>query len=259
MKIQTSVLVLTISSIIAPSYGFTSPSRAVVDTNTIQTTCSRRSSLSSTVIDESLFLDEADALSKLGFPLSEEQLITKAKEFISANQGVGNPDLLASDFSFMGPVVGGPSGLDRESYLEAVGGFNLKDAFPDLNPRFHHFRADPMDAGRVWFTSVASGTDNGTGFLGKKPTEKSFMTPPQACSLKFNEEGRAIKYTIGHVMERSLGNTGGLGGVFGPAFALGNPLPFPEAQPYKPSIRYRMIMSIGRLASYLKKRKEKKD
>eukprot|EP00579_Thalassiosira_antarctica_P005422 CAMPEP_0201884956 /NCGR_PEP_ID=MMETSP0902-20130614/17643_1 /ASSEMBLY_ACC=CAM_ASM_000551 /TAXON_ID=420261 /ORGANISM="Thalassiosira antarctica, Strain CCMP982" /LENGTH=259 /DNA_ID=CAMNT_0048413977 /DNA_START=32 /DNA_END=811 /DNA_ORIENTATION=+ len=209
---------------------------------------------SSAVIDESLFLDEADALSKLDFPLSEVELTTKVKEFLSAGQGVERPELLAEEFSFMGPVVGGSSGLDREAYLEAVGGFKIKDAFPDLNPRFHHFRADPLDAGRIWFTSVASGTDNGKGFLGNKPTGKSFMTPPQACSLKFNNEGKAIKYTIGHVMERSLGNTGGLGGIFGPAYAIGKALPFPEAQPYKPSKRYRMIQLIGRIASSLKKK-----
>ena len=70
-----------------------------------------------------------------------------------------------------------------------MGGFDLKAAFPDLNPRFHHFRLDPLDAGRVWFTSVASGTDAGSGFLGGKPTGKAFRTPPQACSLKFNAEG----------------------------------------------------------------------
>ena len=50
-----------------------------------------------------------------------------------------------------------------------MGGFDLKAAFPDLNPRFHHFRVDPLDAGRVWFTSVASGTDSGSGFLGGPP------------------------------------------------------------------------------------------
>ena len=58
-----------------------------------------------------------------------------------------------------------------------MGGFNLKEAFPDLNPRFHHFRLDPLDAGRVWFTSQASGTDKGSGFLGNQPTGKSFSTP----------------------------------------------------------------------------------
>ena len=72
-----------------------------------------------------------------------------------------------------------------------MGGFNLKEAFPDLNPRFHHFRLDPLDAGRVWFTSQASGTDKGSGFLGNQPTGKSFSTPPQACSLKFDEAVRS--------------------------------------------------------------------
>lgn len=213
---------------------------------------------SSPLLDDSIFLNEAESLAKLNFPTSEAELITKAKEFLSAGQGVERPELLDATFAFMGPVVGGSDGLGREGYLDAVGGFNLKDAFPDLNPRFHDFRADKLDGGRVWFTSVASGTDNGIGFLGNKPTGKSFRTPPQACSLKFNEEGKAIKYTIGHVMERSLGNTGGLGGIFGPAYAIGKPLPFPEAHPYKPSKRFRLINLIGNFAGKLKKLQEAK-
>jgi len=249
---KTATFVTIIATRVTPSLGFTSIRAGDTRVNGIL-------SSSANLIDESLFLNEEDALSKLNFPLSEATLITKTKEYLSAGQGVERPDLLASDFTFMGPVVGGPSGLNREAYLEAVGGFQIKDAFPDLNPRFHDFRADKLDAGRVWFTSVASGTDNGSGFLGNKPTGKSFMTPPQACSLKFNEEGKATKYTIGHVMERSLGNTGGLGGIFGPAYAIGKGLPFPEAQPYKPSKRYRLIQLVGRLASSAKKRKEKKD
>jgi len=181
-----------------------------------------------------------------------------------------------------------------------------KAAFPDLNPRFHHFRADPLDAGRVWFTSQASGTDgavrptthsqlhtqiswnktspsklvslrhsrtrsdatpscngrqasgtdSGSGFLGGKPTGKAFSTPPQACSLKFDDSGLAIKYTIGHVMERSLGNTGGLGGIFGPAYAIGRPLPFPEARPWRPSKRYRLLQAVGQFVTFLNERKK---
>jgi len=204
MRFQTT-FALAITCV-SPSLGFsTIPSRHGMSTkpnsllNRFEST-SGDEDASSAVIDASMFFDEAVALAELNFPLSEGELETKAKEFLSAGQGVERPELLGSEFTFMGPVVGGPSGLDRESYLEAVGGFNIKDAFPDLNPRFHHFRADPLDAGRIWFTSVASGTDNGKGFLGNKPTGKSFMTPPQACSLKFNKEGKAIKYTIGHVV-----------------------------------------------------------
>lgn len=262
MRFQTT-LALTVSYI-SPSLCFNTipPSRHVTaaKTNSLLTRFESTTGGENTpvaAIDASLFFDEAVALAELNFPLSEAELETKAKEFLSANQGVDRPELLAPEFTFMGPVVGGSSGLDRGSYLEAVGGFKIKDSFPDLNPRFHHFRADPLDAGRIWFTSVASGTDDGTGFLGNKPTGKSFMTPPQACSLKFNEEGEAIKYTIGHVMERSLGNTGGLGGIFGPAYAIGKPLPFPEAQPYKPSKRFRLLNLVGRIATRLKKRSEK--
>ena len=58
-------------------------------------------------------------------------------------------------------------------------------------------------------------------------------------------------------MERSLGNTGGLGGIFGPAYAIGKALPFPEAQPYRPSKRYRMIQLIGKVSNTLQKRKKK--
>lgn len=205
--------------------------------------------------DDPMFLDEVAAIDAQSFPIGEAALIAKAKEYLYFGQGTAKPELLAPEFVFMGPFVGGADGLPRKDYLEAVGGFNLKAAFPDLDPRFHHFRLDPLDAGRVWFTSQASGTDIGTGFLGNAPTRKRFETPPQACSIKFNEEGLVVKYTIGHVMERSIGNTGGLGGIFGPAYAIGKPLPFPEAQPWKPSKRYRMLQLIGRLVAKLNQKK----
>jgi len=210
-----------------------------------------------TIASDPMFLDEAKALANQDFPFTEAKLVGMAKTYLYYGQGVAKPELLAPDFIFMGPFVGGAGGLPREEYLKAVGGFNLKDAFPDLDPRFHHFRADPLDAGRVWFTSQASGTDKG-GFLGNTPTGKTFNTPPQACSLKFNAEGLAVKYTIGHVMERSVGNTGGLGGIFGPAYAIGKPLPFPEARPWKPSKRYRALMLVGKLAGKLSEMRAEK-
>lgn len=200
-----------------------------------------------------LFIDEDAALEAQDFRFSEEQLISMTKHFLSLDGGIKRPEVLAEDMVFMGPFVGGPSGLPRAEYLKAVSGFNIKAAFPDLDPGFHHFRADPLDVGRVWFTSTASGTDTG-GFLGNEPTGKRFETPPQACSVKFNDEGKVVKYTIGHVMERSVGNTGGLGGIFGPAYAIGKGLPFPEARPWKPSKRYRMLMVVGNLLSKLKRK-----
>jgi len=217
-----------------------------------------QAAVDSAISSDPMFLDEAALLAEAAFPIDEATLIEKAKEFLFYGQGVEKPELLSESFCFMGPFVGGADGLPKVDYLKAVGGFDIKKAFPDLNPRFHHFRADPLDPGRIWFTSQASGTDNGAGFLGNKPTGKSFATPPQACSLKFSEDGLVTKYTIGHVMERSIGNTGGLGGIFGPAYAIGKPLPFREARPWKPSKRYKALMLVGRLLTWLNNRKQAK-
>ena len=212
-----------------------------------------------TITSNPMFLDESAALIAASFPIDESILVEKAKTFLYYAQGVEKPEMLSESFVFMGPFVGGEGGLPKADYLKAVGGFEIKKAFPDLNPRFHHFRADPLDPGRIWFTSQASGTDAGEGFLGNKPTGKAFLTPPQACSIKFNAEGEVTKYTIGHVMERSIGNTGGLGGVFGPAYAIGKPLPFREANPWKPSLRYRALMQVGKLLTWLNDRKASRD
>mmetsp|Transcript_80898 Transcript_80898/g.152921 ORF Transcript_80898/g.152921 Transcript_80898/m.152921 type:complete len:252 (+) Transcript_80898:33-788(+) len=208
------------------------------------------------VADNPMFLDEEAELAKAAFPISAPDLILKAKEYLANGQGVDAPDMLAEDFEFMGPVVGP---LTKDAYLKAVGGFKLPDAFPDFSPAFHHFRVDPFEGDRVWFTSRATGTDTGSGFLGNKPTGKSFETPPQTCSVKFNAEGKVVRYTIGYVNDRALGNTGGLGGIFGPAYALGNGLPFREAQPYKPSFRYKFFQQVGAFVTWLQDRQKKKD
>ena len=48
-------------------------------------------------------------------------------------------------------------------------------------------------------------------------------------------------------MDRQLGNTGGLGGVFGLFYAIGKPLPFPEANPWRMSKRYQFFNWLGRI------------
>ena len=68
-----------------------------------------------------------------------------------------------------------------------------------------------------------------------EPTGKRVEMTHQTNSLTFNEKGQVTKYTIGYAMDKDLGNTGGLGGIFGILYALGKPLPFPEAQPWRKS------------------------
>jgi len=42
-----------------------------------------------------------------------------------------------------------------------------------------------------------------------------------------------------------VGNTGGLGGLYGVLYAIGRPLPFPEAQPWKKSPQYALFQAVG--------------
>jgi hypothetical protein len=190
-------------------------------------------------------VDAAALLEGQAFPIKPEALIDMAKSYLTSDfiaQGESMSD--AGDFQFLGPVVGP---LSKEAYLKAIASFDVYSIFPDINPRYYGFTADPFDAGRVWAISRGIGSNPESG--------KSFEAPPQAVSVTFNEAGKVVKFTIGHVMDVSVGNTGGLGGLFGPLYAVGKGLPFREAQPYKPSLRYRAFNFIGSLASKFSEKK----
>jgi len=189
-------------------------------------------------------VDEAAKFANSSFPIAPEVLIKLAKVFLAYDQGVGRPEMLAENFEFAGPVVGP---LSKAAFLKAVGGFDFKSAFPDFNPEFHHFRVDPFEPSRVWMTARGYGTNTvaGTNPLFNKATGKKYVNPPQACSLKFNSDGLVEQYTIGYVMDRRIGNTGGLGGIYGILYAIGKPLPFPEARPWKMSWQYGLFTKLG--------------
>ena len=119
-------------------------------------------------------------------------------------------------------------------------GFDLLTAFPDLNSQFHFIRVDPWDHNRVWWHTRTVATNTGP-LIGQEPTNKKVELPPQANSLTFNEEGKVTQLTIGYVLDRRVGNTGGLGGAFGIFYGVGLGLPFPEGQPFSPSPQFRIF------------------
>lgn len=198
-------------------------------------------------------VDEAAALAKTPFAIAPADLIKSAKVFLAYDQGVSAPQLLAEDFKFRGPVVGP---LGRDEYLAAAGSVDFAGAFPDATPEWHHFRIDPFEPNRVWMTARGQGTNSGeagSSSLFHTPTGLSYVNPPTACSLTFTAKGQVLQYTIGHVMDRAIGNTGGLGGIYGILYAIGKPLPFPEAKPWRKSLRYRLFHRLGRALQGFKK------
>lgn len=182
---------------------------------------------------------------------SPEELISIAKRFLLTSQGLGGePALLAQDFTFEGPVVGP---LNKEEFVKAIGSVDFATAFPNWIPQFYGFFVDPLeeDQNRVWYTARGCGANEGPlPPFAPEATGRAVVNPPQVCSLTVDHAtGLITKYTIGYVVDRTVGNTGGLGGLYGILFALGKPLPFPEAQPWKMSWQYGLFQKLGSLLS----------
>ncbi|CAE7330397.1 unnamed protein product, partial [Symbiodinium sp. KB8] len=187
---------------------------------------------------------EGDMIASHKFPIPAEELIQRTKLYLAKNQyGIKEPDMLAEDFEFVGQVIGP---LDKATFIRQLGQFDLLVAFPDVKVRWHHFRVDPYDASRVWFTGRSMGTNLGAvPPLISEATNKAYESPPEACSLRFNEQGQVVEYTAGYVMDRRQGNTGGRGGLLGPLYAIGKGFPFPEAQPYEWSWQRKLFTWLG--------------
>lgn len=207
--------------------------------------------------------DEAALLAQSTFPIKPDDLIRKCKDVIIAQSGIqdGSIDesIYADTFRFCAPFVGGPTpaapedpmpGLDKAAYLSALRGFDLLTAFPDMNNQYHRFYVDPFEPNRVWFQTRCFATHTGE-LLGKPATGKKLELPPQSFSMVFNEQGQVTVFNVGYVVDRTVGNTGGLGGAFGFFWATGNALPFPECEPFKGSLQLRSLGLLQKLQKML--------
>merc|ERR1712087_584420 len=162
--------------------------------------------------------------------------------------GTFGPKMMDETFEFCAPVVGP---LSKEEYLGALESFKLTEAF-DINSRVYNIHVDPFEFNRVWYMTRPLAKHVGTCF-GKEATGKELVQPPQANSFTFNEEGKVTQMTVGYVMDRRVGNTGGLGAAFGYFYGIGKPLPIPECQPYKRSKRFAFLNAINRFLGSMRK------
>merc|ERR1712217_940812 len=162
----------------------------------------------------------------------------------------GCNSLLSDDFQFVGPIVGP---LDKTEFINAFGSFKLKDAVPDIKDN-SWFQVDPLEPNRVWWFSRTTGTHTGVLKFGTAypPTGRAISLPPQAQSMLFKEDGKCYTITVGYCMDKRIGNTDGVGGVFGILKAVGKPLPFPEGKAlYNPSLRIDGLEHIAQAAKGL--------
>jgi len=189
------------------------------------------------VCSETHILDEEVMLNNSDFPIKPTDLIERCKVVIRNQFGAKNPKILSEDFQFIFPVVGP---LPKREFLEAFSSFKVEEAFSG-SYNYFGFNVDPMEPNRVWFFSRSALIHSGVLHFGSKqltPTSKTVVSPPQVLSMSFNRDGECYKLTGGYSVDRTVGNTGGLGAVFGLIHAIGGSLPFPEGKPWKPSLRW---------------------
>jgi len=192
------------------------------------------------VVSEENILNESLMLSRSKFPIKPADLVQRCKNIVHQQFGAKQPDLLSEDFQFIFPVVGP---LTKKEFTAAFSSFKVEEAFTG-SYNYFGFHVDPTEPNRVWFFSRGVLTHSGVLLFGAmkiQPTGKTVVGPPQVLSMSFNTEGLCYKFTGGYSVDRTVGNTGGLGGVFGLIHAIGGSLPFPEGQPWQPSLNYELF------------------
>ncbi len=205
-----------------------------------------------TVLSDPMFIEPLSGTSSpngIKDGKTPDELIAIAKRFLVTSKGLGgDPNMLADSFQFEGPVVGP---LSKDAFVKAIGSVDFDTAFPNWTPQFYGFFVDPLeeDGNRVWYTAKGYGVNEGPLLpFAPEATNLTVENPPQVCSITIDHKtGLITRYTIGYVTDRNVGNTGGLGGLYGILYALGKPLPFPEAQPWKQSWQYSFFQKIGSL------------
>lgn len=150
--------------------------------------------------------------------------IQVAKQWVQSGCGLEDPSLMADDFKFLDPLRGTQS---KKAYLAGLEKLDLQSAFPDLDLRAHDFRVDRDDPTKVWFTTRVLGTHKYPLTLGGEeiaPTGIKMQLPPESNCV--NIVGGKVVRAVGGgiVLDRSVGNSRGLGGVYGVAAALGRPV-----------------------------------
>lgn len=117
-------------------------------------------------------------------------------------------------------------------------------------PNRFGFVCDPVEPGRVWWITRPTGTFT-QPFFGAEPDGRRIETPPQSMGVVFEASGKVRQINVGAVIDRTAGNTAGLGGLFGFLWFVGKAPPAPEYQPYRRSWQFRLLSAAAPLLTKL--------
>jgi hypothetical protein len=120
----------------------------------------------------------------------------------------------------------------------------MKGAFPDLEESYTNFRVDPYDPYRVWADLISTGNRTGEFAFNMAPSNQFVKTTPEAVSFTFDDDGYCMRLTNAAIMDPTVGNSGGLGGVYGLLYGSGSPLVDTSTRPW-PQIQLRLQKAVS--------------
>ena len=164
-------------------------------------------------------------------PFPESVMMQLAKGIVSSQMAYNDPTLLSdTTFTYSTPIVGP---ITKSDFVKS---YALQEFPSPIQPIWTNFRIDPYDPVRVWVDVVLT-----------VPAE-NFMSPPQAMSFSFDENGYCTRITSQAVMDPSQSNTaGGLGGYEGYQYYIGQASPGIFTRPISRSLerlRLRLISPL---------------
>ena len=119
------------------------------------------------------------------------------------------------NYVFRGPIIGPITSGEVERTQK---GFQITDAYSDIETRPFGFSIDPDNPYRCYFMERWEGTNDGELKIGPitiPPTNSQVQLPTHVMSVNWTPEGKVIYACLSSPLDRWEGTTKGAGAIFG--------------------------------------------
>ena len=155
------------------------------------------------------------------------------------------PSLYADDYVFRGPIIGPITNKDVQDTQK---GFNIQNAYPDLDRGCFGFTIDPQNPYRCIFFERWTGTHSAeldAGLFKLPATGNKVELPIHTTSVVWNPEGKIIYQSISNPIDRFEGTTKGAGAIFGLIAGAGADLPTPSVGSPLLMLQQKIVQALG--------------
>ena len=142
-------------------------------------------------------------------------VLAKSIEFANCKTYDGAGAFFADDYVFRGPIIGP---ITAEEVRNTQEGFNVQNAYPNLETRPFGFTIDPDNAFRCYWFERWEGTNTESVKLGQidlPPTGNDIKLPTHVMSAHWTPEGKIKYLCLSSPLDRFEGTSKGAGAVLG--------------------------------------------